>query len=82
VEDDVVGNDQRSGNNESRIASTISAAALGALVGFGTQFFLFDGGLWFPGDIVLAFALVCGTLGFFLGEQFIEWMRENWWWFW
>jgi len=31
---------------------------------------------------ILIGAAICGLLGFFLGEGFIEWLKENWWNFW
>jgi hypothetical protein len=73
-------------NDENHVANVVSGVILGALVGgglgLGACTFIFERTLWFTGDAMLAGALVCGVLGFFWGEGFIDWLRENWWWFW
>lgn len=73
-------------NNEHHLANVSTGVLLGMLVGggigLGACIFIIEGTLLFPGDTVLAGAIICGTLGFFLGEGFIEWLKENWWWFW
>ncbi len=48
----------------------------------GVCTFLIEGTLWFPGDTIVAGALICGTLGYVVGEDFIDWLKENWWWSW
>ena len=79
----VVGN---SSNNEYHLTNVIAGVFLGALVGgglgLGACIFIIEGTLLFLGGTILAGALICGTLRFFLGESFIEWLEENWWWFW
>jgi hypothetical protein len=74
-----------SNDGEDHLANIISGVLLGALVGgwlgLGACTFIFQGTLLFAGDTMLAGALICVTLGFFLGEGFIEWMKENSW-FW
>jgi len=71
---------------ENHLANIITGVLLGAVVGggigLGACIFVFEGTLLFTGDTVLIGALTCGILGFFLGESFIEWLKENWWWFW
>lgn len=72
--------------NESHLGNVITGALVGALIGggigLGACILIFDEPPLFTGDTVLAGALLCGTLGFFLGEGFIEWLKENWWHFW
>lgn len=78
--------DPSEGNSEDHMANVVTGVFLGALVGgglgLGACIFIIEGTLWFPGDTIVAGALICGTLGFFLGEGFIEWLKENWYWFW
>ena len=73
-------------DRESHFANVTTGVLLGGLIGggmgLGACTFLFAGTLLFPGDTILAGALICGTLGFFLGEGFIEWIKETWWRFW
>ncbi len=73
-------------DNEHPIADLVSGILLGALagggIGFGACVFIFEDTLLFTGDTVLFGALLCGTLGFFFGDRFIAWLKENWWWFW
>lgn len=71
---------------ENHFGNVIAGVLLGALVGggigLGACIYVIEGTLFFTGDTVLFGALICGTLGFYLGEGFIEWLKENWWWFW
>lgn len=73
-------------NNEHPLGNAVAGTLLGALVGgglgLGTGMFLFDEPPLFTGDTILLGAIVCGALGYFLGEGFIEWLKEHWWWFW
>ncbi len=64
------------------IAGTLLGALCGAGVGLGVCMFIIDEPPLFPGDTILIGAIICGTLGYFWGEGFIEWLKENWWWFW
>jgi len=50
-------------------------------LGLGACILIFDEPPFFAGDTILIGAVVCGTLGYFLGEGFIEWLKEIWW-FW
>ncbi len=71
-----------SSNNEHHLTNVIAGVFLSALVGgglgLGACIFISEGTLLFLGDTILAGALIYGTLGFFLGEGFIEWIEENW----
>ncbi len=72
-------------NEENHLGNIIAGVLLGALVGgfggLGVCIFIFEEPPLFIGDTVLLGALLCGTLGYFLGEGFIDWLKENWWWF-
>ncbi|MEM8672026.1 MAG: hypothetical protein AAGG48_31205 [Planctomycetota bacterium] len=71
---------------EDNLTNVFWGVLLGALVGgglgLGACVYLFERTLLFPGDTILFGAFVCGTLGYFLGEVFIEWLMGHWWWFW
>ena len=73
-------------DNEDHLANVIAGVFLGALVGgglgLGACVMLFDEPPLFTGDTVLFGALICGTLGYFYGEGFIEFLKETWWQFW
>lgn len=73
-------------DNEPHIANILTGiffgALIGAAIGLGACVYLFDEPPFFTGDTILIGAVVCGALGYFLGEAFIEWLKENWWWFW
>lgn len=64
--------------------NTLTGAFLGALVGsglgLGACILIFEETLLFAGDTLLLGALICGVLGFVYGDEFIEWLKENWWW--
>ncbi len=51
---------------------------IGGLAGLGVCVWLISGTLLFPGDTILAGALICGVLGFLYGEVFLDWLRNNW----
>lgn len=63
-------------------AGVLLGALIGGGLGLGACIFIFVETLFFTGDTVLLGAVLCGTLGYFLGERFIDWLVENWWWFW
>lgn len=69
-------------NDEDHLGNVSAGILLGALIGggigLGACILIFDEPPLFTGDTVLVDALVCGTLGFFLGEGFIDWLKENW----
>jgi hypothetical protein len=54
---------------------------IGGLGGLGVCIWLIDDPPFFPGDTIAIGACICGFLGFFIGEPFLEWMKENWHWF-
>lgn len=63
------------------VAGTLLGAVIGGSLGLGACIFIFDEPPWFVGDTILIGAVGCGVLGYFLGEGFIEWLKEHWWWF-
>ena len=73
-------------HDESRFGNMIAGTLLGALSGGGLGLtacvFCFDEPPPFTGDTILFGAILCGALGYFLGEGFIRWLKDNWWWFW
>ena len=66
---------------EDRIAAAVVGALFGSLIGLGICWGLIAEDLLFVGDTIVAGALICGTLGFIFGDRFVDWLRENWWWF-
>lgn len=64
------------------IAGTFFGTLIGGGLGLGACVFIFDEPPFFTGDTILIGATICGVLGCFLGEGFIEWLNENWWHFW
>jgi hypothetical protein len=74
---------QSSRQTEHNISNVLAGVGFGALIGaglgLGACIYIFEETLWFPGDTMLIGAVICGTLGFFLGEDFIDWLKEHWW---
>lgn len=70
-------------HDENHLSNVSAGILLGALVGgglgLGACMFIIDGTLLFTGDTVIFGAITCGTLGYFLGASFIEWLKETWW---
>ena len=58
----------------------IVGTILGGLGGLGACIWLIPGTLFFPGDTMLFGAVICGALGFLIGEAFFEWLKERWYW--
>lgn len=67
---------------ENIVVGTLLGALIGGGLGLGVCIYIFDEPPFFAGDTILIGAATCGTLGYFLGNGFIEWLKENWWWFW
>ena len=68
------------------LADLVTGVFLGALagggLGLGACVYVIEGALLFTGDTVLLGAVAGGALGPIYGEPFIDWLSENWWWFW
>lgn len=64
------------------VAGTLLGGLCGAGLGLGACIFIFEVPPLFTGDTILIGAVLCGVLGYFLGSGFIEWLKENVWWFW
>jgi len=73
-------------NDQDHIGNVIFRILPGAIIGgglgLGVCIYIFDESPLFNGDTILIGALIWGTLGYFLGEDFIDWLKENWRWFW
>jgi hypothetical protein len=73
-------------SSEDHLSNVFTGTLLGALAGFGLAWsagsYVFDAPPLVTGSMILVGALAGGVLGFFLGEAFIEWLREHLWWFW
>jgi len=56
---------------------------VGALIGgqAGVWMWLTQDTLLFPGDAMLFGAIVCGVLGFLMGDTFFAWLKERWFYF-
>ena len=67
---------------ENIVAGTLMGALCGGELGLGACIFIFAHLPLFTGDTILIGAILVGAFGYFLGEEFINWMQENWWWFW
>ena len=71
---------------ENHLGNIVTGVLLSGLVGgglgLGACVFVFEGTLLFTGETVLIGAVTCSTMSYFLGEGFLEWLKENWWWFW
>ncbi len=63
------------------IYGLLLGAVIGALAGLGICVWLLAETLWFPGDTMVAGALICGFCGYRWGDDFFEWIKDNWWWF-
>lgn len=63
-------------------ANAVVGLILGILwgggIGLGLCIWVLPVTLWFPGDTMIAGAIVCGVLGYFKGDDFFRWMRDHW----
>ena len=60
------------------IKGLIVGTFLGGIAGLGMCIWLFTENILFPGDTMVAGALICGTCGYIWGDEFFEWLKENW----
>lgn len=63
------------------IKGTLAGGFLGALAGLGVCMWLIPGTLLFVGDTIVIGALVGGVAGFVWGDDFFDWLKQNWGWF-
>ncbi len=63
------------------IRGLIVGSVLGALAGLGICTWLLAETLLFPGDTMVAGALICGAAGYIWGDEFFEWLKDHWHWF-
>ena len=78
--------DKEDWDRDVSIANTFMGVIFGALIGgsigLGICVWVIPITLVFPGDTMVAGAIICGTAGYKYGEPFIDWLRDNWWRFW
>ena len=71
---------------EDDVANAVTGMLLGAVVGaglgLGTCIWLLSEPPWFPGDTILIGAVLCGGLGWWFGDGFIDCLKECWHFFW
>ncbi len=60
------------------VKGLILGAFLGGIAGLGACIWLITETLIFPGDTMVAGALICGVCGFVWGDEFFEWVRDHW----
>lgn len=63
------------------VKGLIVGAFLGGLAGLGACVWLIPVTLFFPGDTILAGAIICGACGYIWGDSFFDWLSEHWYWF-
>ncbi|MEZ6061965.1 MAG: hypothetical protein R3C19_16595 [Planctomycetaceae bacterium] len=56
---------------------TVVGGFIGATMGLGVCVYLLSFTILFPGDTIVAGAIICGTFGFIYGEPFLDWLLEN-----
>lgn len=73
-------------SNEDPVLNTFFGFLFGGLVGAGIgvtiNYLFFDKPLLFTGDIIVISAFLGAILGWLVGERFVYWLIENFWWFW
>ena len=62
------------------VAGLIWGGLIGASIGLGVCVWVIPGPLLFPGDTMVVGAVACGAGGYFYGDRFLDWLRENAWW--
>lgn len=75
---------KRQNDRDVKIAHTIWGVILGAFTGatagLGLCVYVIPGTLLFPGDTIVFGALAFAYFGYRYGEDFFDWLNENWWW--
>lgn len=61
------------------MAGVVLGALLGAMIGLGICMYVLPFTILFPGDTIVAWALICWIAGLIYGEPFIDWLLENFW---
>lgn len=56
-------------------------ALLGAVAGLSVCVWLLTETLLFPGDTILLGAIIGTVCGYLWGDDFFDWVKDNWWWF-
>ncbi len=51
---------------------------IGGVAGLGVCIWIIPETSLFPGDTILAGAVICGVLGQIYGDSFFTWLGENW----
>ena len=71
--------DQQLRHRISVVVCTILGGLIGAAAGLGVCVYLIPFTILFPGDTMVAGALLFGGCGYVYGEPFADWLIENWW---
>ncbi len=64
-------------NTTQRFIHCLFGFVLGALIAMSTLWSLVDSVPWWA---VGTSGAICAVLAFYLGDPFIEWLKESWWW--
>jgi hypothetical protein len=65
-------------NTVDAIKGLVLGAILGGFAGLGICIWLIAETLLFPGDTMVAGALICGFCGYRWGDDFFDWLSDNW----
>ena len=60
------------------IKGMIVGALLGGLAGLGVCVWLLPEAPLFPGDTMVAGTILCGFCGYRWGDDFFDWLKDNW----